>query len=132
MQFTIEPDFPPHPQCYRSVCEACGVGTRKGVRVLAVSNVNIDHEDGFYTGLFLCELCVTEWSRAFGMLVPIEAEEFQETIAALEAHVAALRADVAALQGVRNAVHRIIAIDDLEAPDWLDTVDVDTEDLVSR
>ena len=107
--FNVLTNFPPHPQSFRSVCEACGVGDRDGVPVLQVMSVEIDHENGQYGHLFLCGLCVTEWARSIGLVDAEEAERLRAEKAAAEDALAEANAELALLEPVREALESIVA-----------------------
>lgn len=66
MSMFVEPHFPNHPRCYGSKCSKCG-REASGERVLN-TGIEIDHHDGLYGILYLCESCVLQMGREFGML----------------------------------------------------------------
>ena len=106
MDFQIETGFAPHPRTYRGVCEACGCDSETdGHRpVVHVSSVSIDHEDGLYTGLWLCGGCVREWGRALGMADVRVVEQIRSDADLLRSELAAARAQIASLEPVRAAL----------------------------
>ena len=99
----VEPHFPPHPQCYRSVCAACGV-SRTGEKVL---NTGIEAdlgENGFYAVMYLCASCVCEWGREFGQLDPEKSGELRSALADANEHVEFLREQLAAYEDLDRLV----------------------------
>jgi len=111
VDFQVETQFPEHPRCYRAVCEACGVGERSPV--VHVSSISIDHEDGLYTGLWLCHECVREWGRALGMLDVDQVGRIRENAEAIAVALEEAKAELARLQPVKDAL-------ELAAADWLE------------
>lgn len=107
MDFYVEEFFAPHPRCYRSVCESCGVGSREGVRVLNIPNIEIDHEDGLYGNLWLCECCVVEWARAFGAVTPADTAIHLATIVRQQEEINALHGKLEELKNVRAALEAV-------------------------
>ena len=76
MSFRVEPALPGHPRCYRGVCGACG-RSAPGERAVN-TGIEVDHQDGIYQVLFLCESCVAEWARALGLASKNEVEGLRE------------------------------------------------------
>ena len=109
MEFLIEPRFPEHPRCYRAVCEACGVGDRRDEPVFNIPSVSIDHEDGFYTSLWLCSSCVTEWGRGLGMLTPDQAADLHAQVAESKEELKVLRRELKGLQAIKEMVDAVKA-----------------------
>ncbi len=111
MDFQVETQFPEHPRCYRAVCEACGVGERSPV--VHVSSISIDHEDGIYTGLWLCHECVREWARALGMLDIAQADALRSYAERMDCRVEELTIELGRLAPVKAAL-------EVAAADWLE------------
>jgi hypothetical protein len=109
VNFTIEPGFPPHPQCYRAVCEVCGVGDRPGVRVIRLISVEIDHHDAAYTPMFVCELCIAELAGALGFLSASESAALREVVEEAQLEVLDLRADLDGLKEVEAVISQFVA-----------------------
>ena len=76
MSFRIEPALPGHPKCYRGVCGNCG-RSAPGERAVD-TYIEVDHQDGIYGRLYLCESCVREWAQALGMLTAAQADELRQ------------------------------------------------------